>query len=600
MITCILFRSSRQPPSLQVAYPSGKFVVVRDLSNAKGGFVYRGHNTKVTVAKFSPSGCWVASGDNSGKVRVWAWDSPEHSLKIEIFGIGGAIKDLAWDPENKRIVAVGEGGSSMRCFMWDTGNNLGELTGHTKRVVSVDYRPCRPFKIMSASEDMRTICFKGPPFTLDHSNKEQHTNFVNVVRYSSDGELAATCGSDQEIWLYNGKTGEPTKSLPKSHAGSIYGLSWSPDSSKIMTASADKTCKLWDVAGERVAHTWTLGSQVGDMQCACIWAGESLVSVSLRGDLSCFSTTPSEGPSTVWQGHQVSITALSPTPGEGGQLISGSFDGVVCAWSEDAVARRLKGTDARSVCGAAHSNKVSGLAVASMGVISVGWDDTIRLANLKEGSYVNSVATNGQPNSVAASPSSDVVAVATSVGVAIYRGASLDLVAEISTDYDTRSLDLFGESEVAVGGADSKIHIYSLEGSTLKEVKVIDGIRGAVMCVGYSPDGRYLAAGDTQREVYMWTRGDWEVHVMGLWQFHTSTVMCLAWCPDSTLLATGGQDESVYIWSAEQLRKRIAYKFAHKDGVTGLCWTGEGELVSAGADHCLAAWDVSKDKSAFD
>lgn len=55
---------------------------MRDIDDAKAGFVYRGHNSTATVAKFSPSGCWVASADITGKVRVWAWDNPEHSLKV--------------------------------------------------------------------------------------------------------------------------------------------------------------------------------------------------------------------------------------------------------------------------------------------------------------------------------------------------------------------------------------------------------------------------------------------------------------------------------------------------------------------------------------
>jgi WD repeat-containing protein 1 (actin-interacting protein 1) len=46
--------------------------------------VYRGHNHATSVAKFSPSGNWVASGDASGRVRVWAWDNPEHVLKLEV------------------------------------------------------------------------------------------------------------------------------------------------------------------------------------------------------------------------------------------------------------------------------------------------------------------------------------------------------------------------------------------------------------------------------------------------------------------------------------------------------------------------------------
>eukprot|EP00953_Heterococcus_sp_UTEX-ZZ885_P023316 12821-Heterococcus_DN1.PRE.3 len=53
----------------KIIYPSGKYIIVRDIDDAKAGFVYRGHNSTATVAKFSPSGCWVASADITGKVR---------------------------------------------------------------------------------------------------------------------------------------------------------------------------------------------------------------------------------------------------------------------------------------------------------------------------------------------------------------------------------------------------------------------------------------------------------------------------------------------------------------------------------------------------
>ena len=42
--------------------------------------VYTEHTAPVRAAKFSPSGYWVASGDTSGKVRVWAWNREDHLL----------------------------------------------------------------------------------------------------------------------------------------------------------------------------------------------------------------------------------------------------------------------------------------------------------------------------------------------------------------------------------------------------------------------------------------------------------------------------------------------------------------------------------------
>ena len=52
----------------QIIYPSGRNIIVKDLKNSKNNFVYRGHNAATTVAKFSPSGMFVASADSTGKV----------------------------------------------------------------------------------------------------------------------------------------------------------------------------------------------------------------------------------------------------------------------------------------------------------------------------------------------------------------------------------------------------------------------------------------------------------------------------------------------------------------------------------------------------
>ena len=67
----------------RVIYPNGKYIVVRNLDNPGDTFIYRGHNANTTVAKFSPNGFWVASADVTGKVKVWAWDNPEHNMKME-------------------------------------------------------------------------------------------------------------------------------------------------------------------------------------------------------------------------------------------------------------------------------------------------------------------------------------------------------------------------------------------------------------------------------------------------------------------------------------------------------------------------------------
>ena len=83
---------------------------------------------------------------------------------------------------------------------------------------------------------MKTIQHTGPPFKLDHSNA-CHTNFVNCVRYSADGQFAISVGSDKKIQIYDGSTGTPSAEVLDAHGGSIYSASFSPDGSQFVTSS---------------------------------------------------------------------------------------------------------------------------------------------------------------------------------------------------------------------------------------------------------------------------------------------------------------------------------------------------------------------------
>lgn len=99
--------------------------------------------------------------------------------------MGVEIRDIMWDCESKRIAICGDGhGRLIRAVMWDTGSDLGEFTGHSRSVNSVDFRPCRPYRLVSSSDDMTVAFYQGPPFKFDHSDPH-HKNFVHAVRYIS-------------------------------------------------------------------------------------------------------------------------------------------------------------------------------------------------------------------------------------------------------------------------------------------------------------------------------------------------------------------------------------------------------------------------------
>lgn len=91
-----------------------------------------------------------SSPDASGKIRIWDTVNKEHLLKNEFQPIAGPIKDISWSPDNQRIVAVGEGRERFgHVFMSETGTSVGEISGQSKSINSADFRPARPFRIVT-------------------------------------------------------------------------------------------------------------------------------------------------------------------------------------------------------------------------------------------------------------------------------------------------------------------------------------------------------------------------------------------------------------------------------------------------------------------
>lgn len=225
---------------------------------------------------------------------------------------------------------------------------------------------------------------------------------------------------------------------------------------------------------------------------AVAFCGDQAVSISLNGNINVLDKG-AEQPRVVHQAHQGAITSMIPctvsSPSSGKtQLLTGSFTGVVCAWDpETGLARRCGGGKATPVTGACHGNKVTGIAACAAGLVSVGWDDTLRMAPSGGESdadggvlvFTESVETTGQPCGVAATPLSDLVAVATNQSVMLLRGVSP--VFGLSATYTPTSVAMApGGDEIAVGSKEGNIHVYGVAGDELKETIVVSGHRGEV------------------------------------------------------------------------------------------------------------------------
>lgn len=90
---------------------------------------------------------------------------------------------------------------------------------------------------------------------------------MQAVRYSPKGDLFASAGFDGKVFLYDGSSSDLVGEVGSpAHGGGVYGVAWSPDGKQLLTASGDKTAKLWDVETRQVVSEFVLGNTVEDQQ----------------------------------------------------------------------------------------------------------------------------------------------------------------------------------------------------------------------------------------------------------------------------------------------------------------------------------------------
>lgn len=148
------------------------------------------------------------------------------------------------------------------------------------------------------------------------------------------------------------------------------------------------------------------------------------------------------------------------------------------------------------------------------------------------------------------------------------------------------------ETQVAVGGKDKKIYLYTLSGDKLNDAGTLDAHRGPISTLEYSPNGTQLASGDTNREIFIWNVAKKEVAVSG-WQFHNARVNRVTWAPDGLHLVSCSLDGCLIVWDSRSTDKRIVLKDAHKGGVNDVIFTGDNSIVSVGQDCAMKSWTVS-------
>ena len=82
------------------------------------------------------------------------------------------------------------------------------------------------------------------------------THRVNACAWSPDGTRLATASGDRTARVWDAATGQPTLTLT-GHTDSVNACAWSPDGTRLATASGDRTARVWDTTTGQPTLTLT-------------------------------------------------------------------------------------------------------------------------------------------------------------------------------------------------------------------------------------------------------------------------------------------------------------------------------------------------------
>ena len=156
-------------------------------------------------------------------------------------------------------------------------------------------------------------------------------------------------------------------------------------------------------------------------------------------------------------------------------------------------------------------------------------------------------------------------------------------------------------------GQEGDVRIYDLKakGRIAGTVEILDGvndkavmvkhlvdIEDAILCIAVSPDGKFLAAGGTDRAVRVWdlSAGVAAARLDQTVENHADWVLGVSISNDGRYLVTAGRDKTAKVWDLRAKESVVTFP-EHQNIVYGVAVKGDGSAgFSVGADKQLRTW----------
>lgn len=199
------------------------------------------HSAGVNCAWFNKDGNMIITASKDTTASVW---NSNTGKKISTFsGHTQPINTVAFHPNEQWAVSASED-STAKLWNVQTGELIREYIGHRNSVMSA-YFNADGSKIVTASKDGMVLIWNTETGKITDTIVNSGIPFWHAV-FNSLGDYVLTSNVLGKAQMWNTSTKAIYKTF--NHGGVVVYSSFSPDESKIATASWNGDAKVWDVA----------------------------------------------------------------------------------------------------------------------------------------------------------------------------------------------------------------------------------------------------------------------------------------------------------------------------------------------------------------